>query len=1136
MGFDNPVVPWREVERRLSWSSGGPTPTPTPTPTPIPTWHGYSTPRDLELTPAPVGAVPWVELHCHSAYSFLDGASEPDQLVAEASRLGLEAIAVTDHDGMYGAARLAEAATWAAQHGASIGTVFGAELSLGLTVRQNGVSDPVGEHLLVLARDQQGYGRLAGAISAAQLRGTKGAPVYDRAALADAAGGHWAILTGCRKGAVPAALAAGGPRAAERALRALVEEFGREHVYVELTDHDLPLDDDRNDALYALAGEVGVAVVATNNVHYARPRDAQLAQVLAAVRARRSLDDLAGWLPVAGTAHLRSGAEMAARLARYPGAYETTVELGRACAFDLRLLAPDLPPRQLGEGHTDASWLRHEVATGAARRYGPDYDDDRIRRGKKPLRAKAFAQIEHELGVIERLGFPGYFLIVHEIMQFCRDNGILAQGRGSAANSAVCYALGITAVDPIEHELLFERFLSDARTGPPDIDVDIANDRREEVIQHVYLRYGRERAAMVANVNSYRPRGAIRDAAKALGHSPGQADAWTQHVGHHLPPQEGPRGEKTPAGPLPDDSGLPEPLGGVVARMLRLPRHLSIHSGGMVLADRPIGEICPIEWATMPGRTVLQWDKDDCAFAGLVKFDLLGLGMLSALAEAFDLVRRVHGRALDLYCIPPEDERVYDMLCAADTVGVFQVESRAQMATLPRLKPRRFYDLVVEVALIRPGPIQGGSVHPFIRRKNKQEEVVYPHDLMRPALERTLGVPLFQEQLMQLAMECAGFTPLEADQLRQAMGSKRSPERVGRLRERLFAGMAARGIPAHVAEDVYGKLLAFASYGFPESHAYSFAYLVYASSYLKRYFPAAFTTALLNHQPMGFYNAQSLVADARRHGVTVRGVDINRSVVTASLEEPVPMTLQHEHAPHDEQPAIRLGLSAVRTLGETVAETIVARREEGGDYADIEDLVRRAHVPLPGLEALATAGAFGCFGLPRREALWAVGALAGVRDDQLPGTTPGGAPPPLPPMSAVEQTIADLWSTGTSPDSHPMQHVRAYLDEQRATPTRELVGIGDGRRVLVGGIVTHRQAPPTAGGVVFMTLEDETGMANVMCVPQVWARHKKVALECSALLIDGVVERQDDAVNVRAHRIRALLVGGSNRIRSRNFG
>ncbi|MGH8827854.1 MAG: DNA polymerase III subunit alpha, partial [Jiangellaceae bacterium] len=622
--------------------------------------------------------------HCHSSYSFLDGASDPEALVAEAVALGVETLAITDHDGMYGVVRFAEAA-----REAGVSTVFGAELSLGLTARQTGVPDPEGTHLLVLARGPEGYRRLAGAITAAQMRGEKGRPVYNLAELADAHEGHWVVLTGCRKGAVPAALEAGGPGAAEVELRQLVDLFGPGNVVVELVDHDQPLDDARNDALFELARRVGVGVVASNNVHYARPADADLAHVLAAARARSSLEELAGWLPANGTSHIRAGAEMAARLSRYPGVMAATVELARECAFDLQLIAPDLPDRDVPDGHTDASWLRHEVGKGALNRYGP----------RSSATEHIYRQLDHELAVIERLNFPGYFLIVYEITQFCEREGILCQGRGSAANSAVCYALGITAVDPIKHNLLFERFLTDARVGPPDIDVDIANSRREEVIQHVYETYGRERAAQVANVNTFRPRMALRDVARSLGYSPGQVDGWSRHIGHHEP--------------IPDDIGIPDQVVELVHRMLRLPRHLSIHSGGMVLCDRPVGEVCPVEWATMPGRSVLQWDKDDCAAAGLVKFDLLGLGMLSALQESFTLIRNHHGIDLALHSVPDGDVGVYDMLCDADSVGVFQVESRAQMATLPRLRPRTFYDLVVEVALIRPGPIQGGSVHPY---------------------------------------------------------------------------------------------------------------------------------------------------------------------------------------------------------------------------------------------------------------------------------------------------------------------------------------------------------------------------------------------------------------------------------------
>ncbi len=1087
-----PDIPWREFERALTWGSG---------------WRSDGTklpPRPRPEPPAPetLPVVPWAELHCHSAYSFLDGASEPEQLVAEAAFQGVETLAITDHDGMYGVVKFAEAA-----REAGIATVFGAELSLELTRRQNGIPDPEGRHLLVLARDPDGYRRLSAAISAAQLRGDKGRPVYDLDELAGAHGGRWVILTGCRKGLVPAALATGGPAAAEAELRRLVGLFGAENVFVELIDHDQPLDDDRNDTLFELAGEVGVGVVASNNVHYATPAGRRLAQVMAAARARTSLAELNGWLPASGGAFLRSGEEMRARLARYPGVLEATVDLGEACAFDLILIRPELPDRDVPDGHTDASWLRHQVAVGASTRYGQP----------GPATARAYAQIEHELQVIEQLNFPGYFLIVHEITQFCEREGILCQGRGSAANSAVCYALGITAVDPVAHGLLFERFLTDARTGPPDIDLDIENARRQEVIQHVYAKYTRQRAAQVANVNTYRPKMALRDVARALGYSPGQVDGWSKHLGSF---DTG----------VPDDAGVPDQVIHLVDQLLRLPRHLSIHSGGMVMCDRPVGEVVPVEWATMPGRSVLQWDKESCASAGLVKFDLLGLGMLSALRESFDLLRTHYGVDMALHTVPAGDPAVYDMICDADTVGTFQIESRAQMATLPRLRPRTFYDLVVEIALIRPGPIQGGSVHPYLRRRTDREPITYPHPSFEKALARTLGVPLFQEQMMQLAMDCAGFTPAEADQLRQAMGSKRSEERIAALRDRLMTGLAAHGIPEPVAEDLYGKLFGFASYGFPESHAYSFAHLVYASAWLKRHHPAVFTTALLNNQPMGFYSPQSLVDDARRHGLTIRGVDINASSVKATLEEHVPVRPGHPHAPASPQPAIRLGLTSVRNLGDPVAERIA----NGRPYTDIADLVRRAEVPHPALDALATAGGFDCFGLDRRAALWKVGAVAHIRADQLPGTTPSDiTPPPLPQMTAVEQTFADLWATGVSPDSHPVQHIRDHLTAAGATRAGDLPTLRAGQRVRVGGLVTHRQRPPTAGGVVFINLEDETGMINIICPAKIWEKQRRIALDSNALLIDGVLERSDGATNVLAGRLRPLTVAGTGR--SRDF-
>src|SRR5829696_2967561 len=677
---------------------------------------------------------------------------------------------------------------------------------------------------------------------------------------------------------------------------------------MELWDHGQPLDSARNDALAELAARHRLTVVATTGAHYATPSRRPLATALAAVRARRSLDELDPWLPAAAAAHLRSGQAQRDRFRRFPGGVEAAAEVGRALAFDLSLVAPSLPAFPGPVGLDEMGCLRQLVTAGALRHYGT-----------RSHNAKAWAVIDHELAMIEELGFPGYFLIVWEIVTFCKDANILCQGRGSAANSAVCFALGITAVDAVQNDLLFERFLSPERDGPPDIDLDIESGRREEAIQHVYERYGRDCTAQVANVITYRAKSAVRDMAKALGFAPGQQDAWSKQV------DAWGRVEVTAGQP---DHDIPAPVLALAEQVEDFPRHLGIHSGGMVICDRPVVEVCPVEWARMKDRSVLQWDKDDCAAVGLVKFDLLGLGMLTALHEAFDLLERHRGKHYELHDFPPDDEEVYEMLCRADSVGVFQVESRAQMATLPRLKPRTFYDLVVEVALIRPGPIQGGSVHPYIRRRNGREEVTYLHPLLERSLAKTLGVPLFQEQLMQMAIDVAGFSASEADQLRQAMGSKRSRQRMERLRERLYEGMAERGIEGEVADRIYEKLAAFANFGFPESHSVSFAYLVYASAWLKLHYPAAFLAALLKAQPMGFWSPHTLVRDARRHGVRVRRPDVDASEATSTLE------------PDPDSPegvAVRLGLVEVRNVGEDLATRIA----EGRPYASMEDLVRR---------------------------------------------------------------------------------------------------------------------------------------------------------------------------------------------------
>jgi error-prone DNA polymerase len=1038
-------------------------------------------------------AVPYAELHTHSAYSFLDGASTPEELVEEAQRLDLRAIALTDHDGLYGVVRFAEAA-----RELDIRTVFGAELSLGNGARTD-VPDPPGPHLLVLARGPEGYRRLSRQLAAAHLAGgEKGKPHYDFDAITEAAGGHWHILTGCRKGHVRQAFTDGGPDAAAAALADLVDRFGADRVSVELTSHGHPLDDERNAALAQLAPRFGLGLIATTGAHFAEPARGRLAMAMGAIRARQSLDEGAGWLAPLGGAHLRSGDEMARIFAHRPEVVTAAAELGDQCAFGLQLIAPRLPPFDVPDGHTEDSWLRELVMAGAARRYGP--------RGGA---AQAYAQIERELAVIAQLNFPGYFLVVHDITRFCREHKILCQGRGSAANSAVCYALGVTAVDPVANELLFERFLSPARDGPPDIDIDIESDLREHAIQYVYDRYGRDYAAQVANVITYRGRSAVRDMARALGFSQGQQDAWSKQISRW-----------NGLADSPDVEDIPPAVIELATEIKNLPRHMGIHSGGMVICDRPIADVCPVEWARMANRSVLQWDKDDCAAIGLVKFDLLGLGMLSALHYAIDLLAQHKGIEVDLAAIDLAEDAVYEMLQRADSVGVFQVESRAQMATLPRLKPRVFYDLVVEVALIRPGPIQGGSVHPYIRRHNELDPVVYDHPSMEPALRKTLGVPLFQEQLMQLAVDCAGFTAAEADQLRRAMGSKRSTEKMQRLRGRFYDGMRERhGITGELADRIYEKLEAFANFGFPESHALSFASLVFYSSWLKLHHPAAFCAALLRAQPMGFYSPQSLVADARRHGVLVHGPDVNASQAHADLE--------------DAGNAVRLGLGAVRHIGDELAQRIVEKRTADGPFTSLLDLTGRVQLSVPQTEALATAGALGCFGSTRREALWAAGAAATERPDRLPGVGTSSRTPSLPGLSEVELAAADVWATGVSPDSYPTQFLRADLDALGVVPADQLLAVPDGTRVLVAGAVTHRQRPATAQGVTFMNLEDETGMVNVLCSRGVWGRHRRLAQTASALVIRGIVQNASGAVTVVADRMSPIDMRVSSR--SRDF-
>ncbi len=1133
MGFANPPITWRQLERTLSepgLDEGAVLELP------------LSRKRGPYVPPAirrPEASVPYAELHVHSSFSFLDGASSPEALVEEAERLGLHGLALTDHDGFYGVVRFAEAAETTA-----VKTVFGAELSLELPSPQTGEPDPVGSHLLVLARGQEGYHRLAAAITHAQLGGgEKGRPVYDPSDLAARADGHWAILTGCRKGAVRQALIDHGPDAAGRALDELADFFGPDAVTVELTDHGGALDSSLNDALAALAASRRLPVVATGNVHYATPRQHVLAQAVAAVRAQRSMDDLDGWLPAAGEAFLRSGAEMRRRFARFPGALERSVELADDLAFSLRRAKPALPTQEVPPGHTPMSWLRHLVWSVVPERY-PDLSE-----------ADA-ARIERELALIEVKDFPGYFLIVHDIVAEARRRGILCQGRGSAANSAVCYLLGITAVDSIAYDLPFERFLSSLRDEEPDIDVDFDSDRREEIIQYVYERYGRDRAAQVCNVIQYRPKNAVRDVARALGYGPGQQDAFSRRVERW--------------GGVSAEDGVPAEVADLAMQLLKAPRHLGIHSGGMVLTERPVGEVAPIEHARMEKRTVIQWDKDDAAWMGLVKFDLLGLGMLAALQHMFTMIADATGEVWELASLPKEEAAVYDMLCRADSIGVFQVESRAQMGLLPRLQPRRFYDLVVQIALIRPGPIQGGAVHPFVRRKLGREPVTYAHPKLEPALERTLGIPVFQEQLMQMAMAIGECTGEDADLLRRAMGSKRGVERIESLKEKLYAGMARNGLTGRAADGIYQQIQAFANFGFAESHSLSFALLVYASSWLKLHYPAAFLAGLLRAQPMGFYSSATLVADARRHGVTVARPCLFRSEVEASLEvldseggaagtpgrgtgaskrgsvpgsvAPTGMdrcssrtqppvgdfdpTGRDDSTRHrrDGNVAVRLGLAGVRGVGRTVAERIVEARAQA-PFASMEDLARRGALAATQLEALAASGALESLGLTRREALWRAGAAARDQEQFLPGTAVAVQPPLFDDPTSLETLIDDLWATGISTDDHPLSHVRPALAERGVLTSVGLRGAESDSRVEVAGVVTHRQRPSTASGITFVNLEDEHGLINVVCSRGVWVRYRRIARESSALIVRGKLERSPEGVvNLVADKLEPLQV------------
>ncbi len=1057
----------------------------------------------------------YVELHCHSCFSLLDGATSPEGLVDRVHMLGQRALALTDHADLGGAVRFSEAG-----RARGVETIVGAELDISFPAALPPCHPTA---VVLLAESSTGYANIATLVTRARMDCPRGEPAVPLDLLARHADGVTA-LTGGPRGWLPSHLAAGNVEGARHAARALHDIYG-DHLVIECWDHGLPEEKALVAQLIPLAAWLGVPWVVANDVRYARPQDRRVYDVLAALRHKRTLDQMGTRLRPNGEWYLKSAAQMARRWRHAPAGVRATRAVAERCAFRLEQLRPTLPAFALPPGVGEDEYLERLAMQGL---------EERLSHDSRPTTHDSSAhrtQLAHELTIIARLGLAGFFLIVWDIVRFARRNGILCQGRGSAANSVVCYCLGITAVDPVRMNLLFERFLSEERAEPPDIDLDIAHRERERVLQYVYERYGREHAAMVCEQISWRGRSAVRDTARVLGFSVQQAGALAAFSDRFSAKATVDTSVFTKAGLDPADPRVAL-LADLVAGLHQLPRHRSIHVGGFVLTREPLSRIVPIEPASMPGRTVIQWEKDDLGPVGLVKIDLLGLGMLTLLQDCLLYINRTRGVSLDLGTIPVDDQAVYDDLCRADTIGLFQVESRAQMNTLPRLKPRAFYDLVVEVALIRPGPIQGDMVHPFLRRRAGLEEVTYPHPSLEPALKRTLGIPLFQEQGMQVAIAAAGFTPGQADELRRAMGHKRSHERMAGIADQLVEGMAKNGIDADTARRIYQQISAFADYGFPESHAASFALLVYASAWLRHYYQPEYTAAILNAQPMGFYSPGTLVEDARRHGVEVRPVDALHSSWDASLERRDSRLTTHD------SPAVRLGFRSIRGLGSAAREKIERALNER-PFSTVADVVSRTGLDRGALRALAEAGALDSLvqhespERRRRMALWEVlRAERGVAGPfaTLPPCRPAAF---LPPMTPYELTEADYRMTALSLNGHPMAHLRKEMRRIGVTAANDLLPPAalppchpaaprDGATVLVAGLVICRQRPGTAKGFVFLTLEDETGLVNVIVTPKRFEQQALLIARSPLLLVRGTLQIEGRVVNVRGEEFRLL--------------
>ncbi len=1022
----------------------------------------------------------YTELHCHSNFSLLDGASHPEDLARRAADLGMPALALTDHDGLYGAIRFDKAC-----RKSGIKPIIGVEMTLS-----------GGHHVTLLARNNNGYSNLCRLITRAQLECKKGSPVLDRESLAEHSNGLL-CLSGCRRGEIASSILSGQLSKAHEIAQKYVDIFGRECFYIELQNNLYPEDRQLCHALVELARNLKLGYVASNNVHYARKEGHKLHDVLTCIKSRTTLEECHS-LRLNSEFCLKPFEEIAELFPDYPEAISNTLSIAERCNVNLDFSGYRFPDFPLPEGETVDGCLTRLCWQKARDRYGD-------------LGPEVAAKISYELKLIQKLGLSGYFLIVWDIMDYARRNDIPAQGRGSAANSIVAYILGITMVDPIKNKLFLGRFLSEEMSSIPDIDIDVSTNHREKLIQYVYEKYGQERTAMVCTYVTFQARNAIREVGKALGMPAHLLDRMAKSVSAY----EARDIEQDLAGVEEFQTyftSVPwREFTSLCREIADFPRHLSIHNGGMLISSCPLTDIVPLEKATMPGRIVCQWDKDSVADAGLIKVDLLGLRMLSLIREAGELVAQHHNTKLNLDELPLDDSGVYDMICRSDTMGVFQVESRAQMQTLPQTKPRSIEDLTIEVAIIRPGPLQGNMVHPYIRRRNGLEKVTYPHPKLRPILEETLGVLLFQEQVIQVATVIASFTPGEADSLRRAMSRKRSRHAMDEIKQRFMEGARKNRMEPDMASRVFAALEGFAQYGFCKSHAAGFALLCYQSAWLKRYHPLEFYCALLNNQPMGFYTPEVIVRDAKRHGIEVLPVDINRSRARCTVADG----------------RLRLGFMYVRGLGEKAISRIVAEREQS-PYLSLEDFHLRTRMERKLAENLVLAGAFDSSGCPRRQLLWQLAIL----EKKAPGGLPlefKNISVSLPDFTQLEEMKVDYEVQGLSTKYHPMQVMRPEIAGDGLLRSSEIAQLPTNTPVRIAGYVIIRQRPATAKGFAFITLEDEDGIVNIVVRPDVYEKHRQVFKLEPLIVVAGEVQQRDSNLNIIARSLVPLRSDGQSR-------